>query len=305
MNSTNKFQYIVKDEDAGISYKDLVRNHFTFSGRLMTKLKQNNLVFINGKTIKMYLPAHVGDIITVELPDEKSNFIPEPIDVYPVFEDSDLLIINKQPGYVVHPTKGHPLHTMANGIMKYMIDTNQNFKIRFINRLDMNTSGLLVVAKNSHSQDEFTKQMKENKVAKRYVAIVKGLIEEDQGTVNAPLGRPDPERVERGVVEGGHPSITHYKVLERYPAGYTLVELLLETGRTHQIRVHMSYIGHPVLGDHLYGGENSWLIERQALHARFLSFYHPVTGNFMEVEAPLPEDMLKTIEKLRESASPI
>ncbi|QAT42628.1 RluA family pseudouridine synthase [Aminipila luticellarii] len=305
MNSTNKFQYIVKDEDAGISYKDLVRNHFTFSGRLMTKLKQNNLVFINGKTIKMYLPAHVGDIITVELPDEKSNFIPEPIDVYPVFEDSDLLIINKQPGYVVHPTKGHPLHTMANGIMKYMIDTNQNFKIRFINRLDMNTSGLLVVAKNSHSQDEFTKQMKENKVAKRYVAIVKGLIEEDQGTVNAPLGRPDPERVERGVVEGGHPSITHYKVLERYPAGYTLVELLLETGRTHQIRVHMSYIGHPVLGDHLYGGENPWLIERQALHARFLSFYHPVTGNFMEVEAPLPEDMLKTIEKLRESASPI
>nr|WP_315023165.1 RluA family pseudouridine synthase [uncultured Aminipila sp.] len=299
MNNTNKFQYIVKTEDAGTPYKELIRNNFTFSSRLMSKLKQNNLVFVNGKSIKMYLPSNPGDIITIELPEEKSDFIPEPIDVNPVYEDSDLLIINKQPGYVVHPTKGHPLHTMANGIMKYMIDTNQNFKIRFINRLDMNTSGLLVVAKNSHSQDAFTKQMKENKVAKRYVAIVKGIIDEDSGTINAPLGRPDPEKIERGVVEGGYPSVTHYKVLERYEKGYTLVELLLETGRTHQIRVHMSHIGYPVLGDHLYGGENPWLIERQALHARFLSFYHPVTGKFMEVEAPLPEDMLETIEKLK------
>jgi len=192
MNSTNKFQYIVTEEDRGISYKELVRSNFTFSSRLMTKLKQNNLVFINGESIKMYLPATPGDIITIELPEETSNFIPEPIDIHPVFEDSDLLIINKQPGYVVHPTKGHPLHTMANGIMKYMIDTNQSFKIRFINRLDMNTSGLLAVAKNSHSQDEFTKQMKENKVAKRYAAIVKGIIKEDSGTVNA----PDPIRNE-------------------------------------------------------------------------------------------------------------
>ncbi|MBE6034158.1 RluA family pseudouridine synthase [Aminipila sp.] len=299
MNSTNKFQYIVTEEDRGISYKELVRSNFTFSSRLMTKLKQNNLVFINGESIKMYLPATPGDIITIELPEETSNFIPEPIDIHPVFEDSDLLIINKQPGYVVHPTKGHPLHTMANGIMKYMIDTNQSFKIRFINRLDMNTSGLLAVAKNSHSQDEFTKQMKENKVAKRYAAIVKGIIKEDSGTVNAPLGRPDPERVERGVMENGAPSVTHYKVLERYETGYTLVELLLETGRTHQIRVHMSHIGFPILGDHLYGGENPWLIERQALHARYLSFYHPVSAKWMEVEAPLPDDMLETIEKIK------
>ena len=299
MNSTNKFQYIVTEEDRGISYKELVRSNFTFSSRLMTKLKQNNLVFINGESIKMYLPATPGDIITIELPEETSNFIPEPIDIHPVFEDSDLLIINKQPGYVVHPTKGHPLHTMANGIMKYMIDTNQSFKIRFINRLDMNTSGLLAVAKNSHSQDEFTKQMKENKVAKRYAAIVKGIIKEDSGTVNAPLGRPDPERVERGVMENGAPSVTHYKVLKRYETGYTLVELLLETGRTHQIRVHMSHIGFPILGDHLYGGENPWLIERQALHARYLSFYHPVSGKWMEVEAPLPDDMLETIEKIK------
>ncbi|MFV0516931.1 MAG: RluA family pseudouridine synthase [Aminipila sp.] len=298
-NTTNKFEYIVKESDIGLSYKELVRNNFTFSSRLMTKLKQNNLFFVNGESIKMYLNAKQGDIITIELPEEKSDFLPENIEVNPVFEDTDLLIINKQPGYVVHPTKGHPIHTMANGIMQYMIDTQQSFKIRFINRLDMNTSGLLVVAKNSHSQDEFTKQMKENKVAKRYVAIVKGIVEKDSGTIDAPLGRPDPEKVERGVMEDGYPSVTHYKVLERYTKGYSLIELLLETGRTHQIRVHMSHIGHPVLGDHLYGGENPWLIERQALHARYLSFYHPVSKEFMEVEAELPKDMLETIEKLK------
>ncbi|QIB69600.1 RluA family pseudouridine synthase [Aminipila butyrica] len=301
MSSTNKFEYIVKEEDAGTPYKTLVRSRFTFSSRLMTKLKQNDLVFINGQSVKMYLPASPGDVITVMLPQEQSSFIPEPIPVCPVFEDSDLLILNKQPGYVVHPTKGHPLHTMANGIAQYMLDTHQSFKIRFINRLDMNTSGLLVVAKNSHSQDDFTKQMKANQVTKRYVAIVRGLVKEDTGTIDAPLGRPDPERVARGVVEGGQPSVTHYKVLERYEPGYTLVELLLETGRTHQIRVHMSHIGHPVLGDELYGGENPWLIERQALHARFLAFRHPVTRQPMEVEAPLPPDMQAVLDKLKEA----
>lgn len=299
MNNTNKFQYIVKEEDAGTSYKELVRNNFTFSSRLMTKLKKNNLVLINGKSIKMYHASNPGDIITIELPEERSDFIPEPIDINPVFEDSDLLIINKQPGYVVHPTKGHPIHTIANGIMNYMINTNQSYKIRFINRLDMNTSGLLAIAKNSHSQATFTQQMKENKVAKRYVAIVKGVIAEDNGTINAPIGLPDLEKVERCVMESGYPSVTHYKVLERYKKGYTLVELLLETGRTHQIRVHMSHIGYPMLGDHLYGFENPWLIERQALHARFLSFYHPVTGEFIEVEAPLPDDILEVIKKLK------
>lgn len=300
-SNVTRFEHIVtaEEEKEGLSYKEIVRNNFTFSSRLMTKLKKQELVFINGKPLRMWLPAKEGDVLVICLPEEKSDFIPEPIAVNPVYEDNDLLIINKQPGFVVHPTKGHPVHTMANGIMQYMLDTNQSFKIRFVNRLDMNTSGLLVVAKNSHSQDELTKQMKENIIQKRYVALVKGIVEKDKGTIDAPLGRPDPERVERGVMEGGYPSVTHYTVLERYSKGYSLVELLLETGRTHQIRVHMSHIGHPVLGDHLYGGENPWLIERQALHAYKLSFNHPVTGEFMELEAPMPEDMKETIEKLK------
>lgn len=334
----SKFKYIVQADDEGLAVKDIVRHRFSFSSRLKTKLKQNNLVFMNGKQTAGWLPVKEGDIITIELPEERSEFEPEHIPVTPVYEDDDLLIINKQPGFVVHPTKGQPCHTMANGIMQYMIDTGQSFKIRFVNRLDRDTSGLMVVAKNSHTQNDMARQMRENHINKKYIAIVKGIITEENGTVDVPIGRPDQDKVERGVMlEGGHPSVTHYKVLERYPtaenasaddtgaAGYTMVELLLETGRTHQIRVHMSYIGHPVAGDHLYGGlegctgaaydynkniegcerdcgvceKNLTLIRRQALHARSLSFTHPITGEQIEVEAPLPEDMTEFVEKIR------
>ncbi|MDD4377303.1 MAG: RluA family pseudouridine synthase [Eubacteriales bacterium] len=292
-----KFEYIVKESDQGLCIKDLIRSNFSFSSRLLSKLRRQNLIMLNGITTAGWITPNPGDIISINLPDEKSDFPKENIPINPVFEDNDLLIINKQPGIIVHPTKGHPLHTIANGLMKYMEDNNQQFKIRFINRLDMDTSGLLVIAKNSHAQDDFTKQMKYNSIEKRYKALVKGIVEEDQFTINLPIGRPDPQRVERGVmVDGGYPSITHVKVLKRYDKGYSLVELLLETGRTHQIRVHMSHIGHPVVGDHLYGGENPWLIERQALHAYSLSFDHPVTRQRITTTADLPLDIKKTIE---------
>ncbi len=185
--------------------------------------------------------------------------------------------------------------------MKYMEDTNQTFKIRFINRLDMDTSGLLAVAKNSHAQDDFTKQMQANTTRKRYLAIVNGIVEENDFTINLPIGRPDSEEVRRGVMEDGYPSVTHVHVLERYrkDSGYTLVELLLETGRTHQIRVHMSHIGHPLVGDELYGGNNPDLLNRQALHAYRLSFHHPVSGEAITVEAPLPQDMQNVIDKIK------
>ena len=164
----------------------------------------------------------------------------------------------------------------------------------------MDTSGLLVVAKNAYCQNDYTKLMKENTVEKRYLSIVKGIVEADSGTIDLPIGRPDPEHVKRGVMEDGAPSVTHYKVLERFhESGYTLVELLLETGRTHQIRVHMSYIGHPVLGDWLYGGENVLLMERQALHAARLTFTHPITRERLTFDAPLPEDIQTALSKLK------
>jgi len=294
-----KFEYIIQETDKELPIKELLKRNFGFSSRLMTRLKANDLVRLNGELVKMYQKGNPGDRITVFLPKEKSGFEPENIPISVVYEDDDLLIINKQPGFVVHPTKGHPCHTMANGIMNYMLQQHKHYKIRFINRLDMDTSGLLAIAKNSHCQDDMSRQMNENGVTKKYVAVVKGILPEEEGTVDLPIDKGHEDHVKRAVSKDGYPSVTHYKVLERFDKGYTLAELVLETGRTHQIRVHMSHIGHPIVGDVLYGEASVWLIDRQALHARYLSFRHPVTGRFMELEAPLPEDMLALLKKIR------
>ncbi|MDD4564291.1 MAG: RluA family pseudouridine synthase [Eubacteriales bacterium] len=294
-----KFEYIIKEMDKELPVKELLQRNFKFSSRLIIKLKTNNCVFRNGVPVKMNEKGHcTGDSLTVFMPEETSSFEPENIPVSVVYEDDDLLIINKQPGYVVHPTKGHPCHTMANGIMKYMLDQNQQYKIRFINRLDMDTSGLMAIAKNSYCQDDLARQMNENNVIKKYFAIVKGMIAEERGTIDLPIDKLYEEQVKRAVKPSGYPSITHYRILERFQSGYTMLELLLETGRTHQIRVHLSHIGHPIVGDVLYGSASVWLIERQALHASYFSFRHPVTNKFMEFEAPLPEDIKLLIKKI-------
>lgn len=294
-----EFKYITTEEDRGMEVKDILRHHFQFSARMRNKIKREKLVRLNGEPTPGWIPTSPGDIVTIHLPEETSDFIPEDIPISPVYEDDSLLIINKQPGLVVHPTKGHPGHTLANGIMKYMLDSGKNYKIRFMNRLDMDTSGIVAVAKNSHCQASFMKQSQAGLVEKRYLAIVKGIIAEDHGTIDLPIGKPDPERVERAVIEDGAPSVTHYTVLERFRAGYSFVELALETGRTHQIRVHMSHIGYPIVSDHLYGETNPLLIPRQALHARKLALTHPVTGTPLTFEAPLPEDMEQLLETLR------
>ena len=294
------FIHKVTKEDEGLELREIMRAHFDFSARLRNKIKREKLVMLNGVSTPGWIKPDVGDVIKVTLPDETSGFEPQDIPLNIVFEDDDLILINKQPNLTVHPTKGHPSGTVANALMYYMEQTGESFKIRFVNRLDMDTSGLLVVAKNAYCQNDYTKQMKENTVEKRYLSVVKGIVEADSGIIDLPIGRPDPEHVKRGVMEDGAPSVTHYKVLERFPeSGYTLVELLLETGRTHQIRVHMSHIGHPVLGDWLYGGENILLIGRQALHAARLTFTHPITKERLTFEAPLPDDIQNVLNQLK------
>ena len=289
-----EFYHKVTTEDEGKELREIMREHFDFSSRLRNRIKREKLVMVDGVSTPGWKKPVVGAEIRITLPDETSGFEPQNIPLDIVYEDDDLMIINKQPGLIVHPTKGHPMGTVANALMYYMEQTGKPFKIRFVNRLDMDTSGLLVVAKNSYTQNDYTKQMKENTVEKRYIAVVKGIVESDEGTIDLPIGRPDPDHVRRGVMEDGAPSVTHYKVLDRYN-GYSLVELLLETGRTHQIRVHMSHIGHPVLGDWLYEGLNPLLIDRQALHAAKLTFTHPMTKKRMTFEAPIPEDIKKAI----------
>lgn len=294
-----EFKHIVTIEDQGLDIKKILYRHFQFSSRMRNRIKREKLVYLNGRQTDGWIKPDPGDIVAVRFPEETSNFIPEDIPVSIVYEDDSLLIVNKQPGLIVHPTKGHTQHTLANGIMKYMLDSHQSFKIRFMNRLDMDTSGLVAVAKNSHCQASFMKQSQAGLVGKQYVAIVKGLVESDTGSIDLPIGQPDPDRVERAVVEDGAPSLTHYKVLERFHAGYSLLELSLETGRTHQIRVHMAHIGYPVVSDHLYGETNPFLIERQALHAQKLSLIHPVTGVPLKFNAHLPDDMIRLIEMLK------
>ncbi|MDO4393332.1 MAG: RluA family pseudouridine synthase [Bacillota bacterium] len=294
------FVHHVTPEDEGMEVREIMREYFTFSSRLRNKIKRNKLTTLNGKTTEGWHKVHAGDVVAVVLPEERSDFEAEDIPLFPVYEDEDLLLINKQPGLVVHPTKGNPSGTCANALMHRMNETGEHFKVRFVNRLDRDTSGILIVAKNSFSQNEITKQMRDNQVTKRYVAIVEGIIPENEGTVDAPIGRPDPDDVRRGVMADGHPSITHYKVIQRFPdSGFTFIELVLETGRTHQIRVHMSHIGHPLLSDHLYGTERPEIIGRQALHSSSLTFIHPVRRIPVHVEAPLPEDMKNALASFR------
>lgn len=302
------FRFTVSPEEDGQEIRVLMRRHFDFSSRLRNRIKRQKLVRRNGVYAEGWHKACAGDVISVDLPEETSHFEPEDIPLFPVFEDGDLLVLNKQPGVVVHPTKGHLDGTIANGLMYYMAKTGSPFKIRFVNRLDMDTSGLLVVAKNAYAQNDYIRQSDSGQVVKEYTALVHGIPDAAEGIIDLPIAPPLPGEKQRRVSEDGAPSLTHYRLLESFPAagacstgpaaGYSLLRLRLETGRTHQIRVHLSHIGHPVAGDSLYGGGDPDLIGRQALHATFLSFRHPTTKEELHLEAPLPDDILIAIDRL-------
>lgn len=295
-----RYSYIVTEVDRGATVRDVMKKRLGFSSRLVTKFKKGlGTVKRNGIQVRNFAEVMPGDVLDITMPEDVSHFEPEDIPVEVVFQDEDLMLINKQPGVTVHPTRTHPSGTLANGLMKRMLDTGDKYKIRFVNRLDMDTSGILIVARNSHCQDAISRMMKRDEVEKYYYAIVHGLVEQDEGTVDAPIGRSEPDSIYRTVRPDGSPSITHYKVLERFESGFTLLKLRLETGRTHQIRVHMKHIGHPIAGDHLYGKTEPELIGRQALHAGRIAFPHPISGEPLDVEAPLPEDFQNLLDRLR------
>ena len=292
-----KYEHVVTEDEYGMSINTILRLNYSFSSRFKTKIKYQKLIDLNGTPTPGYIKPEVGDIIGVRLPEESNDFPAEDIPLDVIYEDDDLLIINKQPGIIVHPTKGHPEHTIANGLMKYMADTKQNFKIRFANRIDMDTSGIIVVAKNANAQNELSSQMRRGTVKKKYIALVEGIVDKDHFEIDLPIGRPDPISIQRTVMyEGGKDALTEVDVLERYEA-HTLVEVTLHTGRTHQIRVHLSHIGHPIAGDALYGGSDE-LIGRQALHAHYIEFDHPFTHDRVNFEADLLLDMQDAIDSL-------
>ena len=296
----SNYTHTVTAEEAeeNLTINQILRRNFKFSSRFKTKIKFQKLADLNGEQTPGFIRPEAGDIITVRLPEESSDFPAEDIPVRALYEDADLLVIDKQPGITVHPTKGHPDHTLANGIMKYMMDTNQSFKIRFANRLDMDTSGIVIVAKNANSQNGISQQMRAQTTVKKYRAVVRGCIAEDTFTIHLPIGRDNPEEIRRKVIEGGKDAITDVQVLERYGEAYTLVELTLKTGRTHQIRVHLSHIGHPIVGDELYGGTDPHMT-RQALHSCYLKFTHPMTQEILEIHSDYPEDIRNCIEDIK------
>ena len=298
-----KYEHIVTNEEEGLTINQILRQNYKFSSRFRTKMKYQSLVDLNGSPAPGYLRPAAGDVIGVRLPEESSDFPPENIPLDIIFEDDDLILVNKQPGIIVHPTKGHPEHTIANAVMYYMQQTDQVFKVRFANRIDMDTTGIIIVAKNANAQNDLSNQMRHNSVIKKYIALVEGCMEEDHFTIDLPIGRPDQISIQRKVMEeGGKNAVTEVRVIDRFDSEkygpHTLLEILLHTGRTHQIRVHLSHVGHVIAGDVLYGGRTD-IISRQALHAYHIEFTHPATGEYMTFETDLPEDIRSAIDRLK------
>ncbi len=284
---SSRLEYRLTTEDEELYVKELLQRKFLFSSRLIKQIKLiDGALHLDDKICRLRDKGRAGQLLTCEFPEETSYFEPEDIPIEVCYEDNDLLIINKQPFLIVHPTNNYQEHTLANAITYYMQERQETYKLRFVNRLDRDTSGLIIVAKNSHAQDFLSR----SEITKKYIAIVHGNVE-CGGTVNEPMGK-DPNHVARRIVKpDGQPSITHYSVLDNIP-GYSMLELRLETGRTHQIRCHMSYLGHILVGDDLYGSEAfPEVFGRQALHSYYLSFEHPVTGETIEIKTDIPEDM--------------
>ena len=292
----NIISYI--NEDENLTLKEVLLDKLNFSVRSLSKMKRYKTVKVNNQYIKPSDTVKKGDLIEVEIIEDMAEFQPQNLNLDILYDDFDIIMVNKPPFMVVHPTKSHFENTIANGVTDYIIKQKEKVKIRFVNRLDMNTSGLVIVAKNPYAQFVLSSDMKDDKVEKMYIAVVKGIVKEDFGTINEPIYRPTDDSVKRIVHEDGQPSVTHFEVIERLKDA-TVLKLRLETGRTHQIRVHLSHIGHGIIGDELYGHVDENLINRQALHAYSLKFNQPRTREILEFKAPIPKDMEELIEKLK------
>ncbi|NTW71579.1 MAG: RluA family pseudouridine synthase [Eubacteriaceae bacterium] len=293
----NTFYYRI--EKAGPNYKlqDFLQNRKGYSSRLIRMIKREGSVLLNGRRAIMIDFVAEGDEVLIKMPVEKIDCSPQNIPLKIVYEDHDILVADKESGMVTHPTRSHQENNLANAVANYFMKTNISAKIRFVNRLDRDTTGLVVIAKNKFAHQHIQNQMQENKVEKIYFAVVEGIVEANQGTIDLPIGRNGEDTFERSVMEDGKPSVTHYTVLKRYE-GHTLVRLNLETGRTHQIRVHMKAIGHPITGDSLYNINIHPGIERQALHAGEIEFSLPRSGEKIRLSAPIPKDMSALVNDL-------
>lgn len=267
-------------------------------------LIDDKAVIVNGKVIKSNYKLRKGDDIVVKLPEPiELDVKPENIELNIIYEDSDVIVVNKPKGMVVHPAPGNYNGTLVNGLLYHCKDLSGiNGVIRpgIVHRIDKDTTGILVIAKNDDAHNSLAKQFKDHSIKREYYALVEGKFSKDSGTIDKPLGRNKKDRLKMDIVEDGRRAVTHYEVLEQYDKGVSLIKCTLETGRTHQIRVHMASIGHPLVGDLVYGfKKQKFKIEGQALHAKTLGFIHPRTGEYIEFTSELPEYFKELLDKLR------
>lgn len=308
MEYNERFIIDVEDQDDGKRADVFLASKIADRSRsFFQKLIEDGMVLVNQKTCdsKKY-KVKAGDTLEFEIPEAKQPDITAediPLDI--VYEDDDVLVINKPPGMVVHPAAGNYTGTLVNAVMYHcgsrLSSINGVIRPGIVHRIDKDTSGLLMIAKNDAAHNSLAAQLAEHSITRKYIAIVWDNLKEDEGTVDVPIGRHPKDRKKQSVMydDTGKNAVTHWKVLERF-GSFTLVECQLETGRTHQIRVHMSYIKHPLLGDAVYGpAKTAAGAKRQMLHAKVLGFVHPSTGQYMEFDSPLPQDFADVLDKLR------
>ncbi len=298
-----QIEVIIKEEKGRVD-KVLAERLPDHSRSQVQQWLKEDAVTLAGETVRANYKVKAGDHLVIQVPEpEVVDLEPENIPLTIVYQDADVAVINKPQGMVVHPSAGHPSGTLVNALLYHMEDLstiNDVVRPGIVHRIDKDTSGLLMIAKNDQAHESLAKQLKDKTSLRKYVALVHGNISHEKGTINAPIGRSKVNRKMQAVIENGKRAVTHFTVLERFDQ-FTLVELQLETGRTHQIRVHMQYIGFPLAGDPIYGPKRTLKGNGQFLHAKLLGFTHPTTGESMVFEAPLPELFEDTLKKLRKN----
>ena len=290
--------YTIDNASTGLRIEQYLRRRGYSYQNLARLKKMRESILLNGAWTYMRTAVKDGDILTVHIqePESSPNIPPVKLPLDIVYEDEDIVVVNKPAGMPVHPSLNNYENSLANGLMYYYQEQGKPFIFRCTNRLDRDTSGLTVVAKHMVSSSILSSMGMRHEITREYLAIVRGALKPSVGTIDAPIGRTGSSLIERKIdFENGERAVTHYRVVEEQN-GHSLVSLILETGRTHQIRVHMKYIGHPLVGDYLYNPDMEY-IDRQALHSHRLSFTHPVTGEKMEFTAPLPADMRKILSR--------
>lgn len=293
-------KHTVSPEEDNVQLRNILRRKLCLSNTLLKGMKQTQNILVNGKQIRFIDRVHQGDVVSVRLnfEGEDSAIVPEDIPLDILYEDDSVIALNKPADMVIHPCSGHPDKTLGNALMGYYRRTDQRIKLRPMGRLDTNTTGIVLFAKNPYVQDFLIHQMKDRRYEKNYLGIVHGGFNPPEGEISLPIARREGSIIERVTDPSGAESLTLYETI-RMNQGFSLVRFRIITGRTHQIRVHCAAVGHPLLGDTLYGKIPTERIERQALHAHRVTFLHPESGQKLTLTAPVPEDMKMVIAALK------